>query len=57
MRSYATMASVDSAEHIDPPQTWDHEGVSKWLLQHAHDLTNGKATKPAETLFEQGLDR
>ncbi|KAF9478063.1 putative aminoadipate reductase [Pholiota conissans] len=53
---YKTVASVEVAEHIDPPKVWDQAGVSQWITEHAHDLTNGKTINKAETLFEQGLD-
>ncbi|KAF8185750.1 acetyl-CoA synthetase-like protein [Pholiota molesta] len=53
---YKTIASVELAEHIDPPKVWDQAGVSEWITEHAHNLTNGRTINKSETMFEQGLD-
>ncbi|KIM36904.1 hypothetical protein M413DRAFT_31301 [Hebeloma cylindrosporum] len=53
---YATVESTERTESTEPPQTWDSENVSQWLIAQIEDLKPGKKITPSYDLFEHGFD-
>ncbi|KAF8971811.1 hypothetical protein BDZ97DRAFT_1913708 [Flammula alnicola] len=53
---YATVESIQATELIKPPQLWNRECVTEWIVDQARELIPGIAIVPSKNLFEQGFD-